>query len=220
MPLQSLTTSAPASSTSNATKAGTIEIVNSPLSEYAVIGFEQGLSYVSPSILPLWEAQFGDFHNTAQVAIDTYLGAGETKWGWQSALTLLLPHGYGERRACLFLTHPLIVFVHFAQTRLVPSTRGELSWSFLISPGQSTPRRPPLTSLASSSARIERFLQLTNEPLSSSTPFVPNMHLVNVTTAAQYFHLLRRQMKREWRKPLVVFSPKGILRLPVSDGCV
>lgn len=66
------------------------------------------------------------------------------------------------------------------------------------------------------SARIERFLQLTNEPLSRERAFVPNMHLVNVTTAAQYFHLLRRQMKREYRKPLVVFSPKGILRLPVS----
>lgn len=66
-----------------------------------------------------------------------------------------------------------------------------------------------------SSARIERFLQLTNEPISSDTAFVPNMHCVNVTTAAQYFHLLRRQLKREYRKPLVVFSPKGILRLPV-----
>lgn len=68
------------------------------------------------------------------------------------------------------------------------------------------------------SARIERFLQLTNEPISREKAFIPNMHLVNVTTASQYFHLLRRQMKREYRKPLVVFSPKGILRLPVRPS--
>ncbi|GAA5957152.1 hypothetical protein JCM21900_003112 [Sporobolomyces salmonicolor] len=165
VPLQSLTRCAPATGT----KPGTFEIVNSPLSEYAVVGFEQGLAWVSPSLLPIWEAQFGDFHNTAQVALDTFFGSGETKWGMQSALTLLLPHGYDG----------------------------------------AGPEH--------SSSRIERFLQLTNEALARK-PFVPSMHLVNVTTAAQYFHLLRRQMIREYRKPLVVFSPKGILRLPAASS--
>lgn len=74
---------------------GSFEIVNSPLSEYAVVAFEQGIAYSSPHVLPIWEAQFGDFVNTAQVVLDTYLGCGETKWGLQSALTLLLPHGFG-----------------------------------------------------------------------------------------------------------------------------
>ncbi|GAA5912410.1 hypothetical protein JCM8208_005161 [Rhodotorula glutinis] len=168
VPLQSLG-SRPlgSSSTSSSGRVGTFEVVNSPLSEYAVVGFEQGVAWVSPRLLPIWEAQFGDFHNTAQVVLDTYLGSGETKWGMQSALTLLLPHGFDG----------------------------------------AGPEH--------SSSRIERFLQLTNEPLTRS-PFVPNIHLVNVTTAAQYFHLLRRQMRREYRKPLVVFSPKGILRLPAA----
>ncbi|GAA5833107.1 hypothetical protein JCM11251_006518 [Rhodosporidiobolus azoricus] len=165
VPLQSLTSYPPSSSA--ATKPGTLEVVNSPLSEYAVLGFEQGLAYVSPSLLPIWEAQFGDFHNTAQVVIDTYLGSGETKWGLQSALTMLLPHGFDG----------------------------------------AGPEH--------SSSRIERFLQLTNEPLTHQ-PFVPNLHVVNVTTAANYFHLLRRQMKREYRKPLVVASPKGLLRFPAA----
>ncbi|TNY20770.1 dehydrogenase E1 and transketolase domain-containing protein 1 [Rhodotorula diobovata] len=168
VPLQTLTNRLPASAAAaKAGEVGTFEVVNSPLSEYAVVGFEQGVAWVSPKLLPIWEAQFGDFHNTAQVVLDTYLGSGETKWGMQSALTLLLPHGFDG----------------------------------------AGPEH--------SSSRIERFLQLTNEPLTRS-PFVPNMHLVNVTSAAQYFHLLRRQMRREYRKPLVVFSPKGILRLPAA----
>ncbi|ORY63690.1 Thiamin diphosphate-binding protein [Leucosporidium creatinivorum] len=167
VPLQSITTSPPPSSSN---KTGTIEVVNSPLSEYAVLGFEQGMSWVSPDLLVMWEAQFGDFHNTAQVIIDTYLGSAETKWGVQSALTLLLPHGYDS----------------------------------------AGPEH--------SSARIERFLLLTNDPLPTHppTPFVPNLHLVNPTTSANYFHLLRRQMSREYRKPMVVFSPKGILRLAAA----
>ncbi|KAM0786308.1 hypothetical protein ACM66B_001786 [Microbotryomycetes sp. NB124-2] len=162
VPLQTLTTTPPPSSTS--TKPGTFEVVNSPLSEYAVVGFEQGLAWVSPQILPIWEAQFGDFHNTAQVVLDTFLGSSETKWALQSALTLLLPHGYEG----------------------------------------AGPEH--------SSSRIERFLHLTNEPLSRSERFVPNMHLVQPTTASNYFHVLRRQLKRQYRKPLIVFSPKGILR--------
>ncbi|KAL8279079.1 hypothetical protein RQP46_008537 [Phenoliferia psychrophenolica] len=139
VPLQSLHSNPPHSRMSTA-EPGAIEIVNSPLSEYAVVGFEQGASWVSPDLLPIWEAQFGDFADPAQVIIDTFLGG----------------------------------------------------------------------------ARIERFLQLTNEPMSASEAFVPNIHLINVTTAAQYFHLLRRQLVRDYRKPLVVFSPKGILRLPAA----
>ncbi|KAM0749510.1 2-oxoglutarate dehydrogenase, E1 component [Meredithblackwellia eburnea MCA 4105] len=173
VPLQSLTSDPvpiSASDEGKKKKTGTFEVVNSPLSEYAVLGFEQGIAWVSPDILPIWEAQFGDFHNTAQTILDTYFASGETKWGLQSALTLLLPHGYDS----------------------------------------AGPEH--------SSARIERFLQLTNEPLSKDEAFIPNTHLVNVTTAAQYFHLLRRQMIREYRKPLVVFSPKGILRLPAASA--
>ncbi|GAA5954715.1 hypothetical protein JCM3765_003866 [Sporobolomyces pararoseus] len=168
VPLQTLASNPPPSA-KNVENVGTFEVVNSPLSEYAVVGFEQGVAWVSPSLLPIWEAQFGDFHNTAQVTLDTFFGSSETKWGMQSALTLLLPHGYDG----------------------------------------AGPEH--------SSSRIERFLQLTNEPLRRQ-PFTPSLHAVNVTTPAQYFHLLRRQMLRPYRKPLVVFSPKGILRLPAASS--
>ncbi|GAA6023910.1 hypothetical protein JCM10207_009271 [Rhodosporidiobolus poonsookiae] len=167
-PLQTLTTNPPASSTSS-TKPGTFEVVNSPLSEYAILAYEQGHALVSPDQLNLWEAQFGDFWNTAQVVVDTYFASCETKWGLQTALTLLLPHGFDG----------------------------------------AGPEH--------SSARIERFLQLSNEPLERQ-PFVPNMHVVNVTTAANYFHLLRRQMCRDYRKPLVVATPKGLLRFPAATS--
>ncbi|GAA5933754.1 uncharacterized protein JCM15063_001407 [Sporobolomyces koalae] len=168
VPLQTLATNPPASAT-DTSKIGTFEVVNSPLSEYAVVGFEQGVAWASPALLPIWEAQFGDFHNTAQVTLDTFFGSSETKWGMQSALTLLLPHGFDG----------------------------------------AGPEH--------SSSRIERFLQLTNEPLRRQA-FTPCLHAVNVTTPAQYFHLLRRQMLRPYRKPLVVFSPKGILRLPAASS--
>ncbi|KAK4050253.1 putative 2-oxoglutarate dehydrogenase E1 component DHKTD1, mitochondrial [Microbotryomycetes sp. JL201] len=161
VPLQTLTSNPPTVARSDIS-AGTFEVVNSPLSEYAVVGFEQGFAWVSPKVLPLWEAQ--------AMALDTFLGSCETKWALQSALTLLLPHGYEG----------------------------------------AGPEH--------SSARIERFLQLTNEPMSRSEAFVPNMHLVQPTTASNYFHVLRRQMARDYRKPLVVFSPKGILRLPAASS--
>lgn len=132
MPLQTLThfpltTIAP----------GTFEIVPSPLSEYAVVAFEQGISWTSPKILTIWEAQFGDFVNTAQVAVDTFLVSGETKWGLQSALTLLLPSGFDS----------------------------------------AGPEH--------SSARVERFLQATNEPIARKL-FVPSISITNVTTPANY----------------------------------
>ena len=132
------------------------EIHNSPLSENACLGFEYGYSTASPESLILWEAQFGDFGNSAQVIVDQFIAAGESKWGQTTRLTLLLPHGYEG----------------------------------------SGPEH--------SSARIERFLQLAAEG---------NMRLANPTTAAQYFHLLRRQARIAKARPMVVFTPKGLLRL-------
>ncbi|KZO95476.1 dehydrogenase E1 and transketolase domain-containing protein 1 [Calocera viscosa TUFC12733] len=146
---------------------GMLELANSSLSEFGVLGFEWGVSIDSPRLLPIWESQFGDFFNGAQIIIDTFVSSGESKWLRQSGLVMLLPHGLDG----------------------------------------AGPEH--------SSARIERFLQLTNDPYEKEE-FNPNMHVVNVTTSAQYFHLLRRQMKRNYRKPLIIASPKGLLRAPAA----
>ncbi len=150
------------------------QVCNSSLSEMAVLGFEVGYSLESPSSLILWEAQFGDFANGAQVIIDTFIAAGERKWRRQSGITLLLPHGYE---------------------------------------GQGPEH---------SSARLERFLQMCDDdpdvipemnPETSTQIQSSNWQVVNASTPANYFHVLRRQVHRQFRKPLVMMTPKSLLRL-------
>lgn len=145
-----------------------IEVVNSNLSELGVLGFEYGLSITAAGTLPIWEAQFGDFFNGAQVIIDAFVTSGEAKWGLQSALTIVLPHGYDG----------------------------------------AGPEH--------SSCRIERWLQLTNAPLSPRQGSDVNLRVINPSTPANYFHALRRQMLGGRKKPLVVVGPKTLLRLPAA----
>jgi len=147
----------------NPNNKGEMQIYNSLLSEYGVLGFDYGYAMANPNTLTIWEAQFGDFSNGAQIIFDQYLSAAEDKWKMQNGIVVLLPHGYESQGS------------------------------------------------EHSSARMERYLQMCAKD---------NMIVADCTTPANFFHLLRRQMKRTFRKPLIVLTPKSLLRHPKAISSI
>lgn len=144
---------------------GKLEIANSILSEEAVLGFEYGMAIDDPRNLIIWEAQFGDFYNGAQIIVDTLIASGESKWMQSNGLVMLLPHGFDGAAS------------------------------------------------EHSSCRMERFLQLSDSKETEPDGDDVNLQIIYPTTPAQYFHALRRQIIRNFRKPLIVVGPKTLLRL-------
>lgn len=152
-------------------KHARLEVVNSPLAEFSVMGFEYGHSIEDPNTLAIWEAQYGDFVNGAQIMLDQYVSSGDDKWLRQSGLTLLLPHGYDG----------------------------------------AGPEH--------SSCHLERFLQSTDTDMFHKDAFsnkIPNWSILVPTTPANYFHALRRQLKRNYLRPLIIAAPKQLLRDPTA----
>jgi 2-oxoglutarate dehydrogenase E1 component len=162
----------PINNASNDEGVRTFIATNSHLSEFAVLGYEYGYASANPNTLSIWEAQFGDFANGAQVIIDQFVSSGETKWNVKNGLVMLLPHGYDGNGP------------------------------------------------EHSSSRIERYLQLVDDDDNMPDPKVTsneinrsvNMHVCNPSTGANFFHLLRKQMRRTYRKPLIISSPKKLLK--------
>ncbi|KAK5647733.1 hypothetical protein RI129_002625 [Pyrocoelia pectoralis] len=151
-------------------QTGFLEVANSILSEEAVLGFEYGMSVENPKNLIIWEAQFGDFFNGAQIIFDTLISSGEAKWLWSTGIVILLPHGYDG----------------------------------------AGPEH--------SSSRLERFLQMSDSKENEIDSDNVNMEICQPSTPAQYFHLIRRQMVRNFRKPLIIIAPKTLLRLPAATS--
>ncbi|KAJ6658656.1 hypothetical protein lerEdw1_019816 [Lerista edwardsae] len=225
-------------------------VCNSSLSEYGVLGFELGFAMASPNALVVWEAQFGDFHNTAQCIIDQFICSGQAKWVRQNGIVLLLPHGMEGMQALSGAVNRPLRLTGIEQWRWRSARQRaaavELENKCGVSPSCRPPqlsKRPSLTSLFSrrkvsiktwelllslqgpehSSARPERFLQMCNDDpdvfpklddFDVRQLYDCNWIVVNCSTPANFFHVVRRQILLPFRKPLIVFTPKSLLRHP------
>jgi probable 2-oxoglutarate dehydrogenase E1 component DHKTD1 len=182
---------APRTAANNAAGPGRFSVVSSLLSEFGVLGFEYGYSWENPDPLVLWEAQFGDFSNGAQIIIDQFISGGESKWLRQSGLVMLLPHGYdgaGPEHSSARIERFLQLVNSQAVTRMAPAEYARMALEAGVS--------------------------------DKTIAEAHNMVVANPTTPANYFHLLRRQVGRPFRKPLVVVGPKTLLRHPAAKSAL